>query len=543
MASAPLDLVDVAAESAENSDSTLSDPPSFLEGLSFQDVFEPSSRNVANLADSAEPQNPQNATNKFHKFERLPRELRYMVWELACFEPRIVHVRMLYWHVKCLKAMSPKMHDIQLVSNNSIPAVLHANKESRKEAQRFYKLYLAGYWQTKSKIYFHNAVDTIYLVIDHEWLRIPPGPLTRLWSEDDGNLNWSDKEVFDTDNNYYEDGNWDPDWLWERDNTRCDIRCPRRRFVEEFEWNEELDEWYEEEDWIEEEGSVQDEQPVWEDDSVEEEESVEEEKETKEQRRRGQPREENGNPLSDRDRGNRITHIERLAINLEAARKDKIFNGVQFSRDLKILPIFSNLKELTLFHEPDSTLKDNRGEIISEELHEELGIEVKRAAKLVRKSNAHLQHLLEKVVQEICVPKPAARNEELWWPQLNIRRWKSNYRPPQVKIMEVTRLPKAPPPPVDITAEPRPQSPQVAITEEPKAQSSIELSPQPLTRSQRRKIGHTPTTMTLKSVARHGGFDPKKPDPESLHAGGGLGSLSIELERRMARMQGRISGI
>lgn len=257
-----------------------------------------SSTTVIDIPETPDPTinrfNPENVFDRY--FNELPPELRTMVWKWVAFRPRIVHIRM----------VRDEGGDLKFISNNSVPAVLHANCESRVEALKWYKKDLAGFW-TLAIIYFNHAVDTMYFTYN-VWVAEEPGAMTCL----------------------YREGDKDGDAARDSDTSSGSFIQP--------------------------------------------------------------------GPAAD---GNRNAQIERLAINLRIAHmEDSIFEGVQRSNDLKILHQFENLQQLILFNESDKSVRDERGDIVSCELNEELEICVQGT----RRTNAELQTMLERLVREKYMP-------------------------------------------------------------------------------------------------------------------------------------------
>ncbi|KAK8079929.1 hypothetical protein PG997_007747 [Apiospora hydei] len=84
----------------------------------------------------------------FHLFSALPLEIRWQIWRLSC-QPRVVEVSYKSDEDCCRTTTEP-------------PPVFHVCRESRQEASRLYKT-LFGTRTHEPRIYFHPAIDTLYL--------------------------------------------------------------------------------------------------------------------------------------------------------------------------------------------------------------------------------------------------------------------------------------------------------------------------------------------------------------------------------------------
>jgi hypothetical protein len=117
---------------------------------------------------------------QFHPFPNLPSELRLKIWTLALHTPRIVYL-------SCRKTpfhhRSPEIpRTIESYSSCSgtnstpVPALLHANRESRHEALAFYTV---SFQAPNSLIYVSFPYDTLWLS-DHILVNIPEHPRQRI---------------------------------------------------------------------------------------------------------------------------------------------------------------------------------------------------------------------------------------------------------------------------------------------------------------------------------------------------------------------------
>ncbi|KAI1817463.1 hypothetical protein GGS20DRAFT_10160 [Poronia punctata] len=84
----------------------------------------------------------------FPLFSSLPVELRFHIWQLSC-------------HSRVVEVTYDPETDL-CTSTTSVPAVLHACRESRSEASRIYKLSFDTKTQ-KPRIYFCSELDTLYI--------------------------------------------------------------------------------------------------------------------------------------------------------------------------------------------------------------------------------------------------------------------------------------------------------------------------------------------------------------------------------------------
>lgn len=330
------------------------------------------------VADAQEG-NPENPMNVFHPFSSLPPELRLMVWKWASLQPRIVHVRMVdVARAGCedlVRDTDPE--DILLSwletvfkSNNVIPAVLHTCVESRVEGLKWYTLDLSGYWTwKKARVYFNHAVDTMYFEVEDPIESHLP--ISTLFMENNPDGMEDDEEV-------EEDG---------------------EEVEEDDEEVEEDDEEVEENDGAKNDKGV-------EGDNV---------SPTKKYIKKNSPV------------GNKNDQIKRLAVNLDQVYRDSFFGG-EGSKNLDDLTFFENLQELTLFHQPDSSIWGEQGDLISSDLTAKLHVRVRGK----RRTNAKLQRILEKVVRETYLKKDEQADKK-----------DTECEAPQVKIMQITRLPRA----------------------------------------------------------------------------------------------------
>lgn len=115
------------------------------------------------------PYGPKNPLDYFPKF---PPEIRYMIWKITAFTPRIVHVRRLHfkgYETDNLLRNGGRLpyHEVTFMSNNSVPAILHTSVESRREGLRWYGMHISGYWRPGT-FYVNLKVDIIYLTLESE---------------------------------------------------------------------------------------------------------------------------------------------------------------------------------------------------------------------------------------------------------------------------------------------------------------------------------------------------------------------------------------
>jgi 2EXR family len=99
------------------------------------------------------------ATPQFHPFPRLPGELRLKIWYFALCTHRVVSI-------SCRKSpfhrRTPEIpREVESFSSSTpVPALLHANRESRHEALAFYT---AAFVTPRSQIYISFPHDSVSL--------------------------------------------------------------------------------------------------------------------------------------------------------------------------------------------------------------------------------------------------------------------------------------------------------------------------------------------------------------------------------------------
>lgn len=120
---------------------------------------------------STVPDSTVDSPGRFACFPRLPPELRLMVWKLVAQQPRVVEIRKVHrqwtgnsykaWPAEALKYNSKYFQAF----NNTPPAILHVNQESRKEALGHYKLGAIGEYEYQT--YFNPDCDVMYCAFDY----------------------------------------------------------------------------------------------------------------------------------------------------------------------------------------------------------------------------------------------------------------------------------------------------------------------------------------------------------------------------------------
>ena len=133
----------------------------FLSSLHAVDFFLAEPRPVPNLRLKGPPLTfpaiTMESTPQFHNFPLLPSELRLKIWSLALCTPRTVTI-------SCRKSpfhhRTPEIPRIveSFSTSAAVPALLHANRESRHEALAFYS---ASFETPRSRIFLSFAYDSV----------------------------------------------------------------------------------------------------------------------------------------------------------------------------------------------------------------------------------------------------------------------------------------------------------------------------------------------------------------------------------------------
>jgi hypothetical protein len=119
------------------------------------------------------PQHPV-LLQEFHPFPRLRVGLRLRIWAFTCKEPQIVSVD----YSEVIVGSTYEVVDDKETEQNQcmgqfkfrshVPGVLQANRESRKQALKYYQLFFSNAPNGQPNTYFNPHIDTCYIALANQ---------------------------------------------------------------------------------------------------------------------------------------------------------------------------------------------------------------------------------------------------------------------------------------------------------------------------------------------------------------------------------------
>lgn len=120
------------------------------------------------------------SSTTFPFFRALPLEIQIKIWEQAIPEPRIIEIHEQQYCLKKYKSRWRWEHaQLTYVTDVFVPAILHANRESRRVGLKYYTLGLGNpkdmFHGGEHTIYVDYERDTIYFREGQDWSLCRPG--------------------------------------------------------------------------------------------------------------------------------------------------------------------------------------------------------------------------------------------------------------------------------------------------------------------------------------------------------------------------------